>query len=96
VSPSSPVVLASGQLNRAGDTLTVELHQPANSPSFVMVVWPAKPSVTQPTPKALAALAGCNGPVSGGGANGNSPRKSGTAADRCRRAARCMKRCTGG
>jgi hypothetical protein len=57
VSPSSPVVLASGQLNRAGDTLTVELHQPANSPSFVMVVWPAKPSVTQPTPKALAALA---------------------------------------
>ena len=57
MSPSSPVVLASGQLNRAGDTLTVELHQHANSPSFVLVVWPAKPSVTQPTPNALAALA---------------------------------------
>ena len=49
--------LASGTLNRAGDTLSIELHQPADSPSFVMVVWPQKPTVTQPTPKALAALA---------------------------------------
>jgi hypothetical protein len=49
-------VLASGQLNRSGDRLSIELHQPTDSPSFVMVVWPAKPSVTAPTPKALAAL----------------------------------------
>ena len=49
--------LAGGQLTRSGDSIRIELHQPADSPSFVMVVWPAKPSVTAPTPKALAALA---------------------------------------
>ena len=49
--------LASGQLNRSGDQLSIELHQPAASPSFVIVVWPVKPTVTQPTPRALAALA---------------------------------------
>ena len=49
--------LASGAITRSGDRLSIELHQPADSPSFVMVVWPAKPSVTAPTPKALAALA---------------------------------------
>jgi hypothetical protein len=48
---------ASGAITRSGDSLTVELHQPLDSPSFVMVVWPTKPSVTAPTPKALAALA---------------------------------------
>jgi hypothetical protein len=57
VSTSSPTVLATGQLIHTGDRLSIELHQPLDSPSFVMVVWPAKPSVTQPTPKALAALA---------------------------------------
>jgi hypothetical protein len=57
VSQSSPTVLASGALTRSGDSLTVELHQPLDSPSFVMVVWPAKPSITAATPKALAALA---------------------------------------
>jgi hypothetical protein len=49
--------LASGALNRSGDSLTVDLHQPLDSPSFVLVIWPTKPSVTAPTPKALAALA---------------------------------------
>jgi hypothetical protein len=49
--------LASSAITRSGDQLSIELHQPADSPSFVMVVWPAKPSVTAPTPKALAALA---------------------------------------
>jgi hypothetical protein len=49
--------LASGPITRSGDTLTVELHRPLDSPSFVMVIWPAKPSVTAATPKALAALA---------------------------------------
>ena len=48
--------LAGSALNRSGDRLSVELHQPADSPSFVMVVWSAKPSITQPTPKALPAL----------------------------------------
>jgi hypothetical protein len=57
VSQSSPTVLASGALTRSGDTISIELHQPLDHPSFVMVVWPQKPSVTQPTPKALAALA---------------------------------------
>jgi hypothetical protein len=49
--------LASGALNRSGDRLSIELHQPADSPSLVMVVWPQKPSITAATPKALAALA---------------------------------------
>jgi hypothetical protein len=57
VSQSSPTVLASGPITRSDDVVTVELHQPLDSPSFVMVFWPAKPSVTAPTPKALAALA---------------------------------------
>jgi hypothetical protein len=49
--------LASGALTRSGDSLSIELHQPLDHPSFVMVVWPQKPSVTAPTPKALAAPA---------------------------------------
>jgi hypothetical protein len=49
--------LASGPPNRSGDTISIELHQPLDHPSFVMVVWPTKPSVTAATPKALAALA---------------------------------------
>jgi hypothetical protein len=57
VSPSSPSVLATAQVNRSGNHLSIQLHRPADSPSFVIVVWPAKPSVTAPTPKALAALA---------------------------------------
>ena len=57
MSQSSPIVLASGHLNRSGDTAQHRTTPAASSPSFVMVVWPAKPSVTAPTPKALAALA---------------------------------------
>jgi hypothetical protein len=49
--------LASGALTRSGDQLSIEIHQPADSPSFVMVVWLAKPTVTAATPKALAAVA---------------------------------------
>jgi hypothetical protein len=49
--------LASGALNRSGDQLSVESHRPTDSPSFVMAVWPAKPSLTAATPKALASLA---------------------------------------
>jgi hypothetical protein len=41
VHPMSKVThLASGALTRAGDQLSIELHQPLDSPSFVMVVWP--------------------------------------------------------
>ncbi len=50
--------LASGALTRSGDTLIIELVQPDSMPASVRHrVWPAKPSITPPTPKALAALA---------------------------------------
>ena len=57
MSPSSPIVLASSALNRSGDTLTVELIQPDSMPAMVRIVWPVKPTITAPTPKALAAVA---------------------------------------
>ena len=57
MSTSSPIVLASGATHLPATQLSIEPLQPADSPSFVMVVWPAKPSITQPTPRALAALA---------------------------------------
>jgi hypothetical protein len=55
VSPSSPITLASGPITRSGDTLTVELIRPDSMPAAVRIVWPPQPSVTAPTPKALAA-----------------------------------------
>jgi hypothetical protein len=57
VSQSSPIVLASGPITRSGDMITIELVQPDSMPAVVRIIWPVKPSVTQPTPKALAALA---------------------------------------
>ena len=39
-----PTTLASGQLNKS-DQITVELHRPADLPAFVLVKWPAAPSV---------------------------------------------------
>ena len=39
-----PTTLASGQLNKS-DQLTVELHEPADLPAFVLIKWPAAPSV---------------------------------------------------
>jgi hypothetical protein len=53
VTTSSPIVLASGQITRA-DTLRVELHEPISTPSFVLLIWPAAPTVTNANPKALA------------------------------------------
>jgi hypothetical protein len=47
-------VLASGRLNRGGDKISVELHQPAGSPDAVLLRWPLKPTVRQATPKAIA------------------------------------------
>ena len=56
VTISSPIVLATGRVTRA-DMLRVELHRPIDSPSFVLVVWPTGPSVTNANPKALANIA---------------------------------------
>lgn len=42
-----PTTLASGQLNKS-DQLEVELHRPADLPAFVLVNWPAAPSVASP------------------------------------------------
>ena len=39
-----PTTLASGQLN-ASDQLEVELHRPADLPAFILIKWPAAPSV---------------------------------------------------
>jgi hypothetical protein len=47
--------LASGQLNKS-DQLDVELVRPATEPAFILIKWPAAPSVVAPTPKAIANL----------------------------------------
>ena len=64
--------LASGAITRSGDTISIELHQPLDTPAAVMVVRPAKPTVTAATPKALAALAAASAPC--GRLRRNSPR----------------------
>jgi hypothetical protein len=50
-------MLASGALNRSGDTLSVELHQPADHPAVILPRRPVAPSVCDPNPKALASTA---------------------------------------
>ena len=42
-----PKTIAAGQLNLS-DELQVELHQPADVPAFILVKWPAAPSVASP------------------------------------------------
>jgi hypothetical protein len=39
-----PTTLATGQLNNA-DALSVELHRPVDLPAFILIKWPAAPSV---------------------------------------------------
>ena len=39
-----PTTLAIGQLNNS-DQIEVELHRPADLPAFILVKWPAAPSV---------------------------------------------------
>jgi hypothetical protein len=56
VSTSSLIVLASGSITKA-DMLRVELHQPIGSPAFVLLVWPAAPTVTNANMKAIATIA---------------------------------------
>ena len=57
MSPSSPVVLASGAITRSGDTLNIELHQPAGHPPTVLLRWPPEPTVCNAHPRAIAAVA---------------------------------------
>jgi len=33
--------LASGSINASGDSITVQLIQPTDCPSMIMIVWPA-------------------------------------------------------
>ena len=69
MSPSSTTMLASGALNRSGDTLSIELHQPADSPRFVMVVAGETLRHRAHTESACS-VGGCDGPHVGGGADG--------------------------
>jgi hypothetical protein len=56
VSTSSPIVPASGSITKT-DMLRVELHQPLGSQAFVLLVWPAAPTVTNASLKAIATIA---------------------------------------
>jgi hypothetical protein len=56
VPQSSAIVLAEGSITKA-DILRVELHQPIGSPAFVLLVWPAAPTVINANPKAIATIA---------------------------------------
>ena len=49
MSQSSPITLATGRLTRSGDTLTVELHQLADTPPAVLIHWPAATRVSTHT-----------------------------------------------
>ena len=42
-----PTTLATGQLNTS-DQIEVELHRPADLPAFIVIKWPAAPSVASP------------------------------------------------
>jgi hypothetical protein len=41
-------VLASGRLNRSGDTLSIELIEPDTNATVVRIVWPSAPTITTP------------------------------------------------
>ena len=56
MSPSSPTVLAAGRVTR-NDSLTVELHQPPDSPAFILLRWRQAASVVEPKPRGLAGVA---------------------------------------
>lgn len=51
-----PTTLASGQLNNSGQ-LDVELHRPPDLPAFILIKWPAAPSVATTDPRAIAEMA---------------------------------------
>jgi hypothetical protein len=54
--------LASGHIIRA-DTLRVELHQPPDTPTVVLLRWPQHPSVTDADLRGLASIAASVVPV---------------------------------
>jgi hypothetical protein len=53
---SKSTTLAAGQITKP-DRLSVELHQPSDSPAVVLLRWPEASSVCEPNPRALAAVA---------------------------------------
>jgi hypothetical protein len=57
VTTSSRIELAAGQITPSGDTLQVELIQPAGNPPAVLITWPAAPSVINTDPRGLASVA---------------------------------------
>ena len=44
--PATP--LASGAINPSGDLIEVDLIQPADNPSVIMIRWPNAPTITTP------------------------------------------------
>jgi hypothetical protein len=47
--PKHPITpLASGAINQSGDTISVELVEPADAPPAVLIRWPAAPTITTP------------------------------------------------
>jgi hypothetical protein len=38
--------LSSGHINQSGDTVSVELVEPADAPPAVIIRWPAAPAIT--------------------------------------------------
>jgi hypothetical protein len=45
--PKHPITpLASGAINQSGDTISVELVEPADAPPAVLIHWPAAPTIT--------------------------------------------------
>jgi hypothetical protein len=51
----SSVQLAAGAISRR-DGVSIELHRPADSSAYVLVLWPPRSTVLDPSPKALAEL----------------------------------------
>jgi hypothetical protein len=45
------------RFHQQGRQLRVELHRPIGSPAFVLLVWPAAPTVSNANPKAIATIA---------------------------------------
>ena len=45
------------RFHQQGRHTPVELHRPVGSPAFVLLVWPAAPTVSNANPKAIATIA---------------------------------------
>ena len=42
-------ILSTGPINASGDVISVELHQPADNPSVIMIRWREAPTLTAPS-----------------------------------------------